>query len=256
MEGQSPFFPSEPDPGEVDAFFTIGMQDELTAQLANLAGIKVIGAQSTRSFAPGAPRDLAAIGRELSVRHLLEGSVWRANGQLRIGLHLVDLQRPEKGWNESYERPVTQIFSLQSEIAHAIAAQLDARISAGETAALDKPPTNNLETTILLARDYHPEAGKVPPKTSPYERRIALLDQAVARDPAFVLAYCELAQSHDRIYREKIATSAGKRVSTTGPRGSSHREAMRIAPDAGRLHLAVAQHFSPPMTIPSRRGSR
>ena len=87
-------------PGDEDAFFTIGMQDELTAQLAHLAGIKVIGAQGTRSFAPGAPRDLAAIGRELSVRHLLEGNVRRANGQVRIALHLVHLHQPEKPWNE------------------------------------------------------------------------------------------------------------------------------------------------------------
>jgi TolB-like protein/Flp pilus assembly protein TadD len=233
-------------PGEEDAFFTIGMQDELTAQLAHLAGIKVIGAQSTRSFAPGAPRDLAAIGRELSVRHLLEGNVSRANGQVRIGLHLVHLHQPEKPWNESYERPVTQIFSLQSDIARAIATQLEAPLSEGETAALDKPPTNNLE-----AYDFYLRAIAIPrlvntpaESVAMYERKIALLDQAVARDPAFVLAYCELAQAHDRLYQEKIATSAGER-------GVDHRalaeaaiaKAMRIAPDAGRLHLAVAQHF-------------
>src|SRR4029450_425076 len=144
-------------PGEEDAFFTIGMQDELTAQLAHLAGIKVIGAQSTRSFAPGAPRDLAAIGRELAVSHLLEGNVSRANGQVRIGLHLVHLHQPEKPWNESYERPVTQIFSLQSEIARAIAAQLEAPLSAGETAALDVPPTNDLQ-----AYDFYLRAIAIP----------------------------------------------------------------------------------------------
>lgn len=233
-------------PGEEDAFFTIGMQDELTAQLSHVSGIKVIGAQSTRSYTPKTPRDLAAIGRELAVSHLLEGNVSRANGQVRIGLHLVHLHQPDKPWNESYERPVTQIFSLQSDIARAIAAQLEAPLSAGETAALDKPPTNNLE-----AYDFYLRAITIPRLVSSpaenvamYERRIALLDQAVARDPAFVLAYCELAQSHDRVYREKIATSGGEN-------GIDHRalaeaaiaKAMRLAPDAGRLHLAVAQHF-------------
>ena len=233
-------------PGEEDAFFTIGMQAELTGQLAHLAGIKVIGAQSTRSFAPGAPRDLAAIGRELSVRHLLEGNVWRANGQVRIGLRLVHLHQPEKPWNESYERPVSQIFALQNEIARAIAAQLEAPISASETAALDIPPTNDLEAYDLYLRAIAiPRLTNSPAENiAMHERRIALLDQAVARDPQFVLAYCELAQSHDRAYREKIATSGGEK-------GIDHRalaeaamaKAMRIAPDAGRLHLAVAQHF-------------
>jgi len=233
-------------PGQEDAFFTIGMQDELTAQLAHLAGIKVIGAQSTRSFAPGAPRDLAAIGRELSVSHLLEGSIRRANGQVGIKLHLVHLHQPEKPWNESYERPVTQIFSLQTEIARAIAARLEAPLSPGETAALEVPPTNDLEAYDFYLRAMAiPRLVKTPAENiAMYERKIALLDQAVARDPAFVLAYCELAQSHDRLYREQIAISGGET-------GIDHRalaeaavaKAMRIAPDAGRLHLAVAQHF-------------
>jgi len=233
-------------PGAEDAFFTIGMQDELTGQLAHLAGIKVIGTQSTRSFVPGAPRDLAAIGRELSVSHLLEGSVSRANGQVRIGLHLVHLHQPEKPWSESYQRPVTQIFSLQSEIAHAIAAQLETPLSAGETAALDKPPTNNLE-----AYDFYLRAIAIPRLVSSpaenvamYERRIALLDQAVAHDPAFVLAYCELAQSHDRVYREKIATSPGeKAIDHRALAEAAIAKAMRIAPDDGHVHLAVARHF-------------
>jgi TolB-like protein/Flp pilus assembly protein TadD/tRNA A-37 threonylcarbamoyl transferase component Bud32 len=233
-------------PAEEDAFFTIGMQDELTAQLSHLAGIKVIGAQSTRSFAPGAPRDLAAIGRELSVRHLLEGNVWRANGQVRIGLHLVHLHQPEKPWNESYERPVTQIFALESDIARAIAAQLGVSVSQGEAAALDVPPTNDLQ-----AYDFYLRAIAIPrlvgspaENVAMYERRIALLDQAVARDPRFVLAYCELAQAHDRLYHEKIPTSLGES-------GIDHRalaeaaleKARRIAPDTGRVHLALAQHF-------------
>jgi eukaryotic-like serine/threonine-protein kinase len=233
-------------PGDEDSFFTIGMQDELTAQLAHLAGIKVIGTQSTRSFAPGAPRDLTAIGRELSVSHLLEGNVSRANGQVRIGLHLVHLHQPDKPWNESYERPVTQIFSLQSDIARAIAAQLEAPLSAGETAALDKPPTNNLEAYDFYLRAIAiPRLVKSPAEAvAMYERKIALLDQAVARDPAFVLAYCELAQSHDRIYREKIASSGGeKAIDHRALAEAAIAKAMRIAPDAGPLHLAVAQHF-------------
>jgi serine/threonine-protein kinase len=233
-------------PGEEDAFFTTGMQDELTTQLAHLAGIKVIGAQSTRSYGAGARRDLAAIGRELSVRNLLEGNVWRANGQMRIGLHLVDLRRPDKPWNVSYERPVKDIFTLQSEIARAIAAQLEAPLSPGETAALDVPPTNDLQAYDLYLRAIAiPRLVKNPAENvAMYQKKIELFDQAVARDPKFVLAYCELTQAHDRVYHEKIQTSPGES-------GIDHRalaeaaleKARRIAPDAGRVHLALAQHF-------------
>src|SRR6266478_10165514 len=77
-------------PGNEDAFFTVGMQDEITGDLARLADMKVIGAQSTRSYLPGNGRNLSTIGRELGVRHLLEGSVWRADGQMRVSLRLVD----------------------------------------------------------------------------------------------------------------------------------------------------------------------
>jgi eukaryotic-like serine/threonine-protein kinase len=233
-------------PGEENAFFTIGMQDELTAQLAHLAGMKVIGAQSTRSYTPGAPRDLAAIGRELSVRHLLEGNVWRASDQMRISLRLVDLRRPDKPWNISYERPVKGVFTLQSEIARAIAAQLHAPLSPRETAALDIPPTNDLQ-----AYDFYLRAIAIPGLVSSpaenvamYQRKIALLDQAVARDPTFVLAYCELAQAHDLLYPDKIATSGGEGdVDHRALAEAALEKARRIAPDSGRVHLALARHF-------------
>ena len=77
-------------PGNEATFFTVGMQEEITANLARLADMKVIGAQSTRSYLPDKSRNLPAIARELGVRHLLEGSVWRANGRMRLSLRLVD----------------------------------------------------------------------------------------------------------------------------------------------------------------------
>lgn len=233
-------------PDTEDAFFALGMQDELTAHLARLAGTKVIGAQSTRSYPPGTPRDLAAIGRELSVRHLLEGTVWRAHGQMRLGLRLVDLRQPEKAWNMSYERAAKDIFTLQSEIARAIAAQLEAPLSAGETAAMDIPPTNDLE-----AYDFYLRALALPrlvrdpvENIATHEQRIALLDQAVAHDPKFVLAYCALAQSHDILYREKGAALPGESsVDHRALAEAALEKARRIAPDTGRVHVALARHF-------------
>src|SRR6476620_7017623 len=99
-----------------DTYFTVGMQDEITGDLAKLAGVKVIGTQSTRSYVAGKKRDLRTIGRDLGVRHLLEGTVARANDQLHVALQLVDLRDSARPWAETYERPVKDVFALQSEI--------------------------------------------------------------------------------------------------------------------------------------------
>src|SRR5207237_778607 len=128
-----------------DTYFTVGMQDEITGDLAKLAGIKVIGSQSTRSYLPGKERNLHAIGRGLGVRHLFEGTVSRDHDQMRVALHLVDLRDSGRPWTETYERPMKDVFALQSEITQAVAAHLQARLSPNETAALHVPPTSNLE---------------------------------------------------------------------------------------------------------------
>src|SRR6266404_4851345 len=107
-----------------DTYFTVGMQDEITDDLAKLAGMKVIGSQSTRSYAPGKERNLHAIGRDLGVRHLLVGTVSRDHDQMRVALQLVDLRDTGHPWTETYERPMKDIFALQSEITQAVAARL------------------------------------------------------------------------------------------------------------------------------------
>src|SRR6476646_4712029 len=110
-------------PGNEETFFTVGMQEEITANLARLADMKVIGAQSTRSYLPNKSRNLPAIARELGVRHLLEGSVWRANGRVRLSLRLVDTRDRDHPWIETYERPVSDVFAMRSEITRAVAAR-------------------------------------------------------------------------------------------------------------------------------------
>src|SRR5437870_7434137 len=109
-----------------DTYFTVGMQDEITGDLAKLAGMKVIGNQSTRSYPPGKERNLHAIGRDLGVRHLLEGDVKRANDEMRVSLRLVDLHDTNHPWTEVYERPIKDVFALQNEITRAVAAHLRA----------------------------------------------------------------------------------------------------------------------------------
>jgi TolB-like protein len=129
-------------PNGEDAYFTVGMQIEITNALAGLAGMKVIGARSTRSYVPGKERNLSTIGRDLGVRHLLEGTVSRENDQLRVALQLVDLRDSAHPWTEAYQRPIKDVFALQSEITRAVAAQLQSQVSPKEKAVLDTPLTN------------------------------------------------------------------------------------------------------------------
>jgi serine/threonine-protein kinase len=229
-------------PGNEDAFFTVGMQDEITAELAQLAGMKVIGAQSTRSYLPGNGRNLSTIGRELGARHLLEGSVWRANGEMRVSLRLVDLRDSQHPWNGTYDRSIKDVFALQSEITRAVAAQLKTPLSPNEIAALEVPPTTDVQ-----AYDLYLRAGAidtlvkdVAERRSTTQQKIPLLEEAVARDPNFVLAYCRLARAHDVLYRYRNAQEA---VDHRALAEVALEKARRVQPDAGPLHLALAHHF-------------
>jgi serine/threonine-protein kinase len=233
-------------PNREDNYFTVGMQDEITGDLAKLAGMKVIGSQSTRSYIAGKERDLRAIGRDLGVRHLLEGTVSRDNDQMRVALHLVDLRDSSRPWMETYERPMKDVFTLQSEITRAVAAQLQTHLSPHETAALNVPPTNDLE-----AYDLYLRATAIPrlvrdsaEQGATYRERVVLLDQAVARDPQFVLAYCDLAKAHDTLYRTRqSATSEDRSVDHRALAESALEKARRLDPDAGPVHLTLAEHL-------------
>jgi serine/threonine-protein kinase len=229
-----------------DTYFTVGMQDEITGDLAKLAGMKVIGSQSTRSYLPGKERNLHAIGRDLGVRHLLEGTVSRDHDQMRVALHLVDLRDSGRPWTETYERPMKDVFALQSEITQAVAARLKARLSPNETVALNEPPTADLRAYDLYLRA---QAIDVLVKdtaewASVAQQRISFLDQAVERDPKFVLAYCELAKAHDILYLTRQVTPVENRtVDHRALAEAALEKARRIQPDIGPVHLALAYHF-------------
>src|SRR5262249_26642552 len=211
-----------------------------------LAGMKVIGSQSTRSYLPSKERNLHKIGRDLGVRHLLQGTVSRDNDKMRVALHLVDLRASGRGWTETYERPMKDVYALQSEITQAVAAQRKARVSANETAALDSRPTADLHAYDLYLRALAIErlVKDTAEEASTMQQKISLLDEAVNLDPKFVLAYCELSKAHDKLYQTR-------HVRPVEDRDVDHRalaevaleKAQRVNPDFGPVHLAVADHF-------------
>ena len=233
-------------PHKGDAFFTVGMQDEIAAELSHLADMKTVGSQSTRSYLPGIQRDFPTIGRDLGVRHLLEGSVRRAGGKMEVILRLVDLRDLDRPWSESFQRPVEEIFALRNEITRAVAAQLQARVSSREVTALDLPPTTDLHAyeLYLQARALTSAAElSVAQLFSNRKQAIALLNEAVARDSNFSLAYCDLGKWHDELFFQRNVGPPEEQAIDHRSLGEIALEkARRLQPDSGAVHLQLALH--------------
>ncbi len=137
---------------EENAFFANGIQDEILTDLSRLADLKVISRSSVMQYKSGAPRNLREIGPSLGVVYILEGSVQRAGGKVRVTAQLIDSRTDAHVWAERYDRDLADVFAIQSEIAEKIAAQLNVRISSGEKAALVEAPTHDLEAYELFLR--------------------------------------------------------------------------------------------------------
>ncbi len=232
-------------PDKADAFFAVGVQDEITADLARIAALKVIGSESTRSYLPGG-RDPAKIGQELGVSQLLEGSVKRTGGQVQVAVRLVNVHNLAHPWTEHYDRRLTDVFAVQGEITRAIAARLHAPLTPNEKAAIDAPPTSDLAAYDLYLRAREgPQIFQSPGDARrSYEARIPLLEAAVARDPGFAFAYCELAKAHDALYQHSPdPTTDEQAVDHRSLAETALANARRLRPDAGEVHLAQANHF-------------
>src|SRR5205085_12292673 len=160
-----------------------------------IADLKVISRTSVMQYKSGTPRNLREIAQQLGVANLLEGSVQRAGGKVRVNAQLIDARIDAHLWAQSYDRDLADVFAIQSEIAKTIADQLQAKLSPSEKAAIEQPPTDN-----LAAYDLYNHA-KALIATSAFgtgfgdklSQAAQSLDQAVAKDANFMLAYCDLA---------------------------------------------------------------
>src|SRR5438874_3712123 len=171
-----------------NAYFTEGVGDEILTDLAKIGDLKVISRTSVMQYKSGFSRNLREIGEQLGVAHILEGSVQRAGGRVRVSAQLIDARTDAHLWAEHYDRPLDDVFAIQSEVAQAIADQLNATLSASEKAAINQAPT-----TDLVAYDLYVRAEAFRAATS-FDARLKenlleparLLDQVIARDPTFL----------------------------------------------------------------------
>src|SRR3989442_13547946 len=187
---------------EENAFFADGVQDEILTDLAKIADLKVISRTSVMQYKNTATRNLPEIAQALKVAHVLEGSVQRSANRVRVSAQLIDARNDTHIWADKYDRDLADVFAIQSEIAQKIADQLQAKISPHERSAIEKQPTKDLAAYDLYLRAKELIYGDFASNrlNENAMRAVQLLDQAVARDPTFLLAYCQLAYAHDRIY--------------------------------------------------------
>ena len=220
---------------EENAFFADGVQDEILTTLAKVADLKVISRTSVMQYKNPERRNLPEIAQALKVAHVLEGSVQRAAGRVRVTAQLIDARTDAHLWAERYDRDLADVFVIQSEIAEKIAQQLQARLSPTEKAAIEAKATDNVAAYDLYLRAK--ELGRIPNITRErLDEGVRLLDEAVARDPTFVPALCLLARVHLGYYWNAFDDTPARLE-------LAHRAidaAARLQPDAGEVHLARA----------------
>jgi TolB-like protein/Tfp pilus assembly protein PilF len=220
-----------------NAFFADGVQDEILTNLAKIADLKVTSRSSVMQYRSPI-RNMRDIAGALGVAHILEGNVQRAGNRVRVSAQLIDARTDTHLWAENYHRPLDDVFAIQSEIAKAVADQLQAKLSPAEKAAIEQPPT-----TDLVAYDRYLRGRKSLAQTT-FDARmieharqaIRLLDQAVAHDPSFYLAYCELARAHEVLY----FLGADHTPARVTRARQALEKAFSLRPDGAEAHLAAA----------------
>src|SRR6266496_1231052 len=178
------------------AFFADGVHDEILNDLAKIADLKVISRTSVMQYKNTAARKLPEIAQALKVAHVLEGSVQRSANRVRVSAQLIDARNDTHVWVEKYDRDLADVFAIQSEIAQKIADQLQAKLSPTEKSAMNERPTSDMVAYDLYLRAkeriYDADVNLSRAREN-YFKAVPLLDQAVARDPAFLLAHRQIA---------------------------------------------------------------
>jgi TolB-like protein/Tfp pilus assembly protein PilF len=222
-----------------NAFFTDGVQDEILTDLARVADLRVISRTSVMQYRNLGQRNLRQIANELGVANVVEGSVQRSGNRVRVNAQLIDANTDAHLWAQTYDRDLADVFAIQSEIAKAIADQLQAKLSPNEKSEIEQAPTRDVNAfdfyshaKNLFLNAFGSSTGK-----ADLMQAVDLLNQAVARDPAFFEAYCQLAFTQASIYFLDFDHTPARLAAAE----VAVQTAARLRPDAGETHLARAR---------------
>lgn len=221
------------------ARFATGVQDQILSRLAKVSDLTVISRSSLASYTGGMPRDLDAIGEQLGVRYAVEGSVQGMENRVRVTVRLTEIPSKTQVWGESFDREMTDIFAIQSEIARAIVAQLQVRLLPSEKVDLETALTAD-----LTAYDHYLEAKQLvdayleaPDPSVTLQKALLLLEAAVERDPNFALAHAYMGRAHTLMAALGIDRSKERIALAT----EAIRTALRLKPSSGEVHLVQAE---------------
>jgi TolB-like protein/Flp pilus assembly protein TadD len=213
-----------------NAFFTEGVQDEILTRLAKVADLKVISRTSTSRF-KSAPVNLPQIAKQLGVANILEGSVQKAADQVRVNVQLINAMTDAHLWAETYDRKLTDIFAVESEIAKTIAETLQAKITGSEKTSIAKAPTANPEAYELYLKGrffWNKRTG------TDLRKAIDYFNQAIAKDPNYALAYVGLADSY-LLLSSFAAVSPGESLP---PARSALKKALELDDSLAEAHAS------------------
>ena len=223
-----------------DAFFADGVQDDVLTKLAGISDLKVISHTSVKNYRGN--QDPRKIGKALGVLHLLDGTVRRYGRKVHVNARLVDARTGTHVWAEEYDRDLNEVFAIETDVAHSVASRLRAKVSANEKIAMEEHPTKD-----LVAYDLYVRAASLIEESLYYGlssetnlfKAVELLNQAIARDATFLLAYCQLARAHDAIYWNALDHTPGRLELAK----SAVNSALRLNTDSGEARFASALHF-------------
>jgi TolB-like protein/Flp pilus assembly protein TadD len=216
-----------------NAYFADGMQDDILTNLSKIGDLKVISRMSVMSYRGDGARNAREIGKALGVAALLEGSVRRAGNRVRVSVQLINANNDEHIWAEDYDRDLTDVFAIQTDLAQKIASALQAKLSPNEKARLDRRPTKDSDAYLLYvqAHDYTNRPDHFRETSLKAEE---LFEQAIKLDPKFAAAFAGLSMVQSWMYHNDEPT-AGRREKAR----LNANESLRLQPDLPEGHLAL-----------------
>jgi serine/threonine protein kinase/Tfp pilus assembly protein PilF len=220
-----------------NTYLAEGIQEEILTRLAKIADLKVISRTSTQQY-QSKPANLAEIAKQLGVANILEGSVQKAADQLRVNVQLIKAQTDSHLWADTYDRKLTDVFGVESEIAKGIAESLQAKLTGREEQALAVKPTNNPEAYDAYLRGLAFEARTIY-QTDLRREAIGFYERAVQLDPNFALAWARLSRAQARLYTDHADTTPPTRRDAAK---SALENAQRLEPNSPETLLALGYY--------------
>jgi TolB-like protein len=226
---------------DANTFPASGVQCEILTTLSRVADLKVISSTSVSGYIPGKPRNPREIAATLGVAYLVEGSVGQTGEKIRIAAQLTDARNGTCVWKETYERDLSEVFGVVSDIARRLIAQLQLTVSAEEKKAIEDRPSNDLGAYSFYLRSKALIAGASinAQMNEKLREGVRLLEEAIARDPNFYLAYCQLSAAHNQLYFFGFDHTPARLAAAD----AALQAVIRLRPDAAETHLVRADYL-------------